>query len=73
MMESGALIGIKMMASQLATSHPTDGVDEILTVEIFKTILIGIVGVGVVVELMSRGVFDTILVMSILREPSEHM
>ena len=40
--------------------------DEILTIEVFEPVLIGIVGVGTMVKLMSRGVLDPVLVTSIL-------
>ena len=55
-----------MMASQLVVCHPTDGVDEVLMVKILEPILIGIVGVGSVIEIMSQRVFDSILIASIL-------
>ena len=44
------------MTCQLVMCHPTDSMDEIPMVKILKAILIGIVGIGMVVELMSRGV-----------------
>ena len=54
------------MTSQLAARHPANGVDEVATVEIFKTVLIRIVCIGVTVELMSRGILDPVLVTSVL-------
>ena len=56
------------MACQLVTRHLTNGMDEILTVKVLKPILIGIVCVGMVVELMSGGIFHPILITSILEE-----
>ena len=56
------------MACQLATRHPTNGMDEILMLKVLKPILIGIVCVGMAVELMSRGIFHPILITSILEE-----
>ena len=47
-------------------SHTTDGMNEISVIEIFKPVLIQVVSVGPTMELMSRGVFNLILVMSIL-------
>ena len=41
------------MVSQLATGHSTNGVDEIMMVEIFKAILIRIVCIRTTVEIMS--------------------
>ena len=53
MAEGGALIRVELMTCQFATHHPTDGMDEVPTVEIFKAILIGIMGIGAAVELVS--------------------
>ena len=66
MVEGSVLVGIQMMMCQLAMCHPTDGMDKILTVQIFESILVRIVCVGVMVKLMSGGILNTILVMSIL-------
>ena len=52
--------------SQLALCHPTDRMDEITMVKIFKPVLVWIVSVGMTVEIMSRRVFDSVLIMSIL-------
>ena len=46
--------------------HLTNGVDEITTVEVFETVLIWIVCIGMVVEVMSQGILNPILIMSIL-------
>ena len=62
-----------MMAGQLATHHPTDRVDEVLTIQVFEPILIGIVCVRLTVELMGRGIFDPILIMSILGKRQGHV
>ena len=64
--EGGTLVGIKLVMSQLAMSHPTDGMDKVPTVEIFETILIRVVGVGPTMEVGSRRVFDPVLITSIL-------
>ena len=66
MTECGMLIRVQVMTGQLATCHTTNGVDKILTVEVFKPVLVWVVGVGVMVEIMSRGILDTVLVTSIL-------
>ena len=64
--EGGALIGIKAMVGQLVACHPADCVDEILTVQVLKLILIGIMCIQLMVKLMSGRVFDPILIMSVL-------
>ena len=51
---------------QLMPCHPTNGVNEVLLIEIFETILVRVVGVGPMEEIMCRGVLDTVLVVSIL-------
>ena len=53
MTKGGALIGIKVMTSQLTTSYLTDGVDEISAIEIFKPILVRVMSVGAMVEIVS--------------------
>ena len=64
--KGGTLIGIQMMTGKFMTSHPTNGVDEIVTVKVFKPVLIWIMGVGPTIEVQSRRVFDPILITSIL-------
>ena len=51
---------------QFATSHPTDGMDEVLTIKVFEPILVRVMCVGTTVELMSRWVLNIILITSIL-------
>ena len=46
--------------------------DEVLTIEIMETVLVGIVGVGPMIELVSRGVLHSILIMSILEDVRTH-
>ena len=53
MTKSGALIGIQLVTGKLTASHATDCMDEVPTVEIFKAILIRIMGIGAAVELVS--------------------
>ena len=72
-MECGALVGIQTVTSQLAACHPTDRVNEVSVIEIFKPILIQVVGVGVTVEVMGRGILDTIFIASVLWEQLEHV
>ena len=66
--KSSMLIRVQLVTGQLAACHMTNGVDEILTVEIFKTILVRIVCVGTTIEIVGQRVFDSILVVSILEE-----
>ena len=42
--------------------------DEIPTVQIVEAVLIGIVSVGMTIEIMSRGVLHSILVVGILKD-----
>ena len=65
--KGGALIGIKLVTSQLMTSHLADGMDEIPTIEIFKSILIQVMGIGPTMEVGSGRVFNPILITSILQ------
>ena len=46
--------------------HLTDGMDKVVTVEIFETVLIRVVCIGTTVEVMGRGIFNPVLVTSIL-------
>ena len=64
--ESGTLIWIQMMTSKLTASHPTDGMNKVAVVQVFKPILIRIMGVGATVKAHCRRVLDPILVTSIL-------
>ena len=64
--EGGALVRIKVMATELTTSHPTDGMDEVGPVKIFEPVLIRVVGVGAAVEIIGRRIFPTLLVTCIL-------
>ena len=65
-MKCSVLVRVKMVTGKLATSHATDGMDEVATVEIFETILIWIVGVGVTVEVIGWRVLLTFLITSVL-------
>ena len=73
MLEHSALVKIQMMAHQLAMCHPTDGVDEVATVEIFKPVLVQVMGIGTTIKVMCRRVFDSILIASVLWEWLEHV
>ena len=62
------LIRVQVMTRQLATHHPTDGVDKITMIEVLKPILVRIMGIGTTIEVVSRRVFDSVLVASILQK-----
>ena len=72
-MKRGTLVQIELVAGQLTASHSTDGMDEVLMVEIFETILVGIVGVGSMMEVRSGRILHSVLVMSVLRKQLAHM
>ena len=55
------------MMSQFVAGHPTDGMDEIPAIKIFKPVLIRVMSVGLTIEVMSRRVFNSVLVASILK------
>ena len=71
-MKGGALVRVKMVMSQLATSHSTNGMDKIYAVEIFESVLIRIMGVGPMVEVKRGRVLNPILIMSILWKQLAH-
>ena len=65
------LIGVQAVTSQLTTGHPTDGVDEVSSVQVFKPVLIRVMGVGTTIKVMGRRIFDPVLVTSILENWSK--
>ena len=67
------LVGVKVMTSQFATSHPADSVNEISPKEIFKPVLVWIVGVGPTMEVGCGRVLHPILIMGILKLESAHV
>ena len=64
--EGSALVGIKMVMGQLATSHTTNGVDEVTTEQVFEPVLIRVMCVGTTVEVVGRRVLPTFLITCIL-------
>ena len=66
MTEGGTLIRVQSMMSQFAVHHLTNGVNKVTTVQIFKPVLIWVMGVGPMIEIMSRRIFNSVLIMSIL-------
>ena len=55
-----------MVTSELMTGDSTDHMDEVATVQVFETILVRIMHVGMAVEIHRRRIFTTILVTSVL-------
>ena len=55
------------MTSKFATGHPTDGMNEVAAVKVFKPVLIWVMCVRMMIEIKSRRIFDSILVASILQ------
>ena len=64
--ESGALIRIKVVTAEFVTSHTTNRMDEIGTIQVFEPVLIRVVGVGPTVKVVGRRVLPTFLVTCIL-------
>ena len=64
--ESSALVGIEVMAAELTTGNPTNGVDEVGPVKVFKPVLIRVMGVGTTIKVIRRRVLSTFLVTCIL-------
>ena len=60
------------MVCQLAVCHPTDGMDEVPAVQVFKPILIQVMSIGAMIEVMSRGVLDSVFVVGILEMVKTH-
>ena len=72
-LESGVLIRVQPVMRQLMVCHLTDGMDKVSAIKIVEPVFIGIVHVGLVVEIMSRRVLHTVLIMSILGRLSTHV
>ena len=51
-MKGGTLIRVESVTGQLTMCHVTDGMDEVMTVKVFKPILVRIMHVGATVKLM---------------------
>ena len=64
--EGGALVGIKVVTTELATSDPANRVDEVGPVQILEAVLVGIVSIGATIEIVSRRILPTLLITSIL-------
>ena len=66
MTKGGTLIRIQLVMRQLAMGHPTDGVNEVAMIQVFEPVLVRIMGIGATIKLVSRRVFNPILIMSVL-------
>ena len=55
------------MASQFVTGHLANGMDEISAVEILESVLVWVMGIGLMMEVGSRRVLNPILITSILK------
>ena len=60
------LVGIEVVTAKFATSHATDGMDEVRTIQVLKPVLIRVVGVGPTIKVISRRILPTLLVTCIL-------
>ena len=65
-MECGTLVQVEVMMSKFMAGHATDGVDEIVTVQVFKPVLVRVVGVQATVKVHRGRVLDPVLITSIL-------
>ena len=66
--KGGALIWIKVVTAEFATSHTVNRMDEVGTVEILEPVLVRIMGVGATIEIIGRRILPTFFVTSILRK-----
>ena len=64
--EGGALIGIEVMTTKLATSDSANRVDKVGPVKVLEPVLVRIMGVGPTIEIVSRRILPTLLVTCIL-------
>ena len=61
------MIWVEVMAGQLATSHPADGMDEVAMEQVLEPVLIWVVRVGTTVKLESRRILPTLFITCILK------
>ena len=64
--KGGTLIGVEVVATELATGDPADRMDEVGPVKVLKPILIRVVGVGTTIEIIGRRVLPTFFVTCVL-------
>ena len=65
--KGGALVGVQTMTCQLAMGHLTDCMNKVAMVKVLKPVLIWIMGIGLAIEVMCRGILNTIFITGILR------
>ena len=67
------LVWIEMVTAEFTTSHLANRMNEVGAVKILETVLVGIVGVGTTVKVVSRRILPTLLITSILWLKSVHV
>ena len=65
--ECSTLVGVEMVTSKFTASYATDGMDEVAAEQIFKPVLIRVVGVRTTIEVVRGRVFATFFVTCILQ------
>ena len=71
--KGGTLVQIQLVAGKFPASHPTDGVDEIVAVQVVEPILVRIVGVRTTIEVICWRILPTFLITCILQTHSAHV
>ena len=54
------------MSAKFVTSHTTNRMDEIVTIEILEPVLVWIMGVGAAIKVIRRRILPTLLITSVL-------
>ena len=67
-MKCSTLIRIQTVTSQLVACHLADSMNKVMPVKVFESVLVRIVGIGMLIEVMGRGVLNTIFITSVLRK-----
>ena len=65
-MKGSTLVRVEVVAREFTMSHVTDGMDEVVTEQIFESVLVRVVGVGTTIEVVRRRIFTTLLITCIL-------
>ena len=60
------MIQVEMVTTKFTMSHPADGMNEVLTVQIFEPILVRVMGVGTTIKVVRRRILLSLLVTCIL-------
>ena len=64
--EGSTLVWIQTMMCQFAVRHLTDGMNKVAMIKIFESVLVRIMGVGTMIKVMGRRIFDPVFITSIL-------